>query len=50
VHRAVLADDHRDLVYLAAAPVWFQRAAFAVLAKLGRVLARGAGGLAPEPA
>lgn len=36
---AVLLDDHRDLVYLAAAPVWLQRCAFAVLAKVGRALA-----------
>jgi hypothetical protein len=38
----VLVDDHRDLVYLAAAPVWVQRAAFAVLARLGRVPGRRA--------
>src|SRR4051812_48253215 len=42
LHLAVLADDHRDLVYLVAAPVWLQRAAFTVLAKLGRALGRGA--------
>ena len=41
LHFAVLADDYRDLVYLAAAPAWLQKAAFAVLAKLGRALGRG---------
>ena len=38
---AVLLDDHRDLVYLAAAPVWLQRSLFALLAKVGRALGRG---------
>jgi quercetin dioxygenase-like cupin family protein len=37
---AVLCDDHRDLVYLAGAPVWLQRSAFAVLAKIGRRVIR----------
>jgi mannose-6-phosphate isomerase-like protein (cupin superfamily) len=41
LHFAVLADDHRDVVYLVGAPTWLQRAAFAVLAKLGRALGRG---------
>ncbi len=46
LHFAVLADDYRDLVYLAAAPAWLQRAAFAALAKLGRALGRGAAAVA----
>jgi quercetin dioxygenase-like cupin family protein len=41
LHFAVLADDHRDVVYLADRPVWLQRASFALLAKLGRALGRG---------
>ena len=41
LHFAVLVDSYRDLVYLAAAPVWLQRKAFAVLGRLGRALGRG---------
>jgi quercetin dioxygenase-like cupin family protein len=50
LHFAVLADDHRDLVYLAAAPVWLQRAAFAVLGRVGRALGRGPAALADAAA
>ena len=42
LHLAVLADKYRGLVYLASAPVWLQRCAFAVLAIVGRALGRGA--------
>jgi quercetin dioxygenase-like cupin family protein len=49
LHFAVLLDDYRDLVYLAGPPVWLQKAANAVLAKVGRRLGRGARAL-PERA
>jgi quercetin dioxygenase-like cupin family protein len=42
LYLAVLADDHRGLVYLAAASVWLQRTAFAVLGRIGRALGRTA--------
>jgi quercetin dioxygenase-like cupin family protein len=42
LHFAVLLDDYRDLVYLAGPPVSLQKAAMALLAKLGRTLDRGA--------
>lgn len=41
LHFAVLLDDYRDLVYLAAAPVALQKATMAVLAKIGRALGKG---------
>lgn len=41
LHFAVLADDYRDLVYLAGLPVSLQKGLFAVLAKIGRLLGRG---------
>jgi quercetin dioxygenase-like cupin family protein len=42
LHFAVLVDEYRDLVYLAAVPMRLQKTAFSVLAKLGRALGRGA--------
>jgi quercetin dioxygenase-like cupin family protein len=44
---AALCQEYRDLVYLAAAPAWVQKAAFAVLGRLGRALGRGPGAVAP---
>jgi quercetin dioxygenase-like cupin family protein len=41
LHFAVLAEEYRDLVYLAGAPASVQKVLFAVLAKLGRALGRG---------
>jgi hypothetical protein len=38
----VLADDHRDLVYLAGMPAWLPKAGFALLARVERALRRGA--------
>ena len=48
LHFAVLLDDYRDLIYLAAAPVRLQKATMAILAKIGRALGRGAKAL-PDP-
>ncbi|MFL5859257.1 MAG: cupin domain-containing protein [Solirubrobacteraceae bacterium] len=42
LHFAVLLDDYRDLVYLAGPPAGAQKAAMAVLARVGRALGRGA--------
>ena len=50
LHFAVLCDDYRDLVYLAAVPVWLQRVAFAALARVGRRLGRGPAVLRPAAA
>jgi quercetin dioxygenase-like cupin family protein len=44
---AALCHEYRDLVYLAAAPAWVQKAAFAVLGRIGRALGRGPGAAAP---
>jgi quercetin dioxygenase-like cupin family protein len=49
LHFAVLLDDYRDLVYLSGPPVGLQKAATAILAKLGRALGKGAKAL-PERA
>ena len=45
LHFAVLLDDYRDLVYLAAAPIAVQKAMMAILAKIGRAVGRGPKGL-----
>jgi quercetin dioxygenase-like cupin family protein len=46
---AVLVDDHPGLIYLAGPPLKVQRAAFAGLAKVGRLLGRGRPAPAPAP-
>ena len=45
LHFAVLLDEYRDLVYLAAAPVALQKATMGILAKIGRTIGKGAKGL-----
>jgi quercetin dioxygenase-like cupin family protein len=42
LHFAVLLDEYRDLIYLAAAPVSLQKATMAILAKIGRAIGKGA--------
>lgn len=47
LHMAVLADDHRDVVYLAGPPAALQRVLFRVLGAVGRALGRRASAPAP---